>query len=229
MLILPLIAFAGFTLAQGTLIWSIVGAVAALLAAFGAGYFVFESWLEKKRKKQYEAILRRPLLIEHFIPKSEYVGKKFAGAPPEETFPETLTIGIGKYRVMQRVKALINLTTGPIVLRFDGPTKNRPQSWGRDNPFIVKRLPGAQVMDWHGDVHPDITGTWPRFFHQNLYVLFGNRIESFGVWEGYIELEFPIHEGVPVSYKLPLRVTDNTEEDVIPFLRGWSDEGTTES
>ena len=68
-----LVAFAGFSIAQGTLIWSIVGAIGAVLAAIFGGYSVIGEVLRNRR-------LRDPFEITYLIPKRDYPEVLFEGA-----------------------------------------------------------------------------------------------------------------------------------------------------
>ena len=199
-----------------------MGTFAILVVASGVQLRGFH----RRRKSQAAraALLADPLIVEHFIPQSTYKLRAFAGAPDEEGFPEELVIGIGKYRILQRVMAKTELIVGSVVLHLDGPPENSPQVGERDNPYIIERLPEGQVRDWHGVVLPDMTGVWPRQYDEGVYVMIGNSIETTTEWEGHIRLAFSIHGAKRVSYRLRFRVS--AHEDMIPFLRGWSDDAT---
>lgn len=202
------------SLAIGT--WGIITAATAPFAA------LLVSWLLSTVINWWR--WRDPLVVKYVIPQKDYREVLFEGAPPNQELRESLTVGLGSYRVLHLVEPKRSMMTAPIVLGFDGPSQHKPRSLGVDNPFIVDEVLGhraqrevEQLKNWHGEVYPIIEG-WPRQFAANEEWFFGNRVETTGVWDGTMVLTFRIH-GVGLRRKsLNFRVSDKADD--IPFLEG---------
>jgi len=166
------------------------------------------------------------LKVTYVIPQSKYPKAHFCGAPDSEGTPLNLTVGIGHYRLMHNITPKVDILIDPIILRFDGPSLDKPSAHGPDNPFIVQRIDnvsGSYYLDWWGDVQPAPQG-WPRYIHAGETLSIGNRIETTGPWKGKTYFELPIRNKRVLKKKLDFGVTDNENEDQIPFLKGWTDD-----
>lgn len=204
------------------------GAIAAILGAIILSLstaIILYKWGRRKY------VLKNPLDVQYLIPKREYPEASFNGAPREEIKPVSLTVGIGRYRLMHVITPRVDIIVDPIVLRFEGSDKNKPKRYGSDNPFIVNEIPGRggpQYLDWWGDIHPTYQG-WPRYLHLGDTLVIGNRIETTGPWQGKAYFEFPIRDVKVIVKKLTFTVKEDEQADQIPFLKGWSDEKETKN
>ena len=199
------------------------GAIAAIIGAsvvVALALIAFSRWVRRK------FLMRNPLELHYLIPQNKYPEASFTGAPDEESKPDCLTVGIGKYRLMHVVTPKTDILTDAIILRFEGPGKDKPKRSGPDNPFIIKPIEGAIgtfYLDWWGDVQPSPEG-WPRYLHSGDTLVIGNRIETLGPWEGIAYFEIPLRGSPVIIKRLPFEVVEDKSADQIPFLKGWSDD-----
>lgn len=216
-----LIAFAGFSLAQGTLIWSIVGACAAIAAAALSTYFVYQDRQKKKAQRRYEEWLVDPLEVTYLIPKVNYKAKCFPGAPETEQYPTSLKVQLGKtYRIMHVIIPKLDLTILDVEITFSN-SDSSPIHDGSDNPYIIQetvRKGGRlQVQNWHGGwFNPDNIGARPYIKGKPWYI--GNRFKCSSLYQGEMILRFTILERDPrvLEKRLPFEVVDGSDD--IPFM-----------
>ena len=191
-----------------------VGSWAAIVAAFFSGlgiiYGVFK-WLKRKRKLQ-------GLIVRYLVPQSKYPNASFIGAPAKEKKPDRLTDSIGIYRLMHVITPKTDMLIDPIVLRFEGDNKNIPERLGTDNPFIVEKLDDGSYRDWWGDVQPP-PENWPRYLHYGGTLVVSNRIKTTGQWSGKAYFEFRVRNGPVIIKKLIFTVSEDPQDDEIPFLK----------
>ena len=174
-------------------------------------------------------IMHNPLKASYLIPRRDYREALFEGAGVEEQTRDSLSVGVGNYRVMHLIKAKREIDIGPIVLRLKGPEKNKPRPDGVANPYIVDDAPryGSQpeypehteYRNWNGEIYP-LPDKWPRHLLSGDDWYIGNKIETFGDWDGEIILTLPIHGWKTIQKGFRLCVVEGELKDDIPFLEG---------
>lgn len=190
------------------------GSVAAIIAAVclvGGIIYSVCKWRKKRQKLQ-------DLMVHYLIPQSKYPNASFIGAPEQEEKPEQLIVGIGTYRLMHVITPKTDILIDPIILRFEGANKNIPKRYGTDNPFVVEILNDGSYRDWWGDVQPP-PENWPRYLHYGDTLVIGNRIETVGQWSGKAYFEFRVRNEPVIIKKLGFTVSENPQDDQIPFLK----------
>ena len=168
-----------------------------------------------------------PIKLTYVIPKRDYRMVLFEGAGPVEQEATCLTVGIGTYRIMHLVKPKSDISVNPVILRVCGPDRNKPLPGGSDNPHVIEEIVGRMDIDrptkeyrnWNGEVYPSHRG-WPIHVMKGERWYLGNRLETFGPWQGEIVLSFPILDSRIIQQRLPFYVVDEEGRDCIPFLRG---------
>lgn len=197
----------------------IVSGITLAIVAGGAGWGIYK-WIRHWR------CFRNPIELTYLIPKNKYPATTFDGAPDNEIRPNKLVVGIGIYKILHRLTPKADVLIDALVLRFKGPEKNKPISYGPDNPYIVERIEkpsGAYYRDWWGDIQP-VSAGYPRYIHARDTLAIGNRVETFGIWHGKAYFEVPIRNERVITVELDFKVTGKADEEQTPFLKVKGDE-----
>lgn len=157
--------------------------------------------------------------LTYIIPQHNYPNDvHFEGAPKEQQTRKSLTIGIGKYRIMGELTPKVTMQIEKLRLHFEGSEINKPTEHGYSNPFITGTRSGEYV-DWWGNTQRPVS--YPQYAYPKHILSFGYKIETTGKWKGKLCFEIPIVNERIISRALDLEVTDDATKDQIPFLKDW--------
>jgi len=170
----------------------------------------------KKSQKRFNL---QKIVVRYLIPRRSYPnGVSYQDAPEVEGYPQTLTVGIGKYVLSIQLLSKIDLSIDPIRVVFEGKDTNKPRIEGKDSTFIREKLEDGSYRDWWGDVHKPAT-EYPRRFYRKDVLMVSNIVTTFGQWEGKIHVQVPIIEVGIIDRYLDFIVSTNKGNDNVPFLQ----------
>ena len=187
----------------------IAGALAVIYALYAVTKYIL-----------HKVAFRHPIKATYLIPQAEYPCRQFIGAPQKEFTPKNIVVGIGQYQLMHELSVRANVTTGVLVLSFEGPIQNKPTIEKPDNPFIVETFENMgknYLKDWWGIISPYSLDVGPSYWFKDNPRVTGYRVTTTGEWKGKACLEIPIQGEKPFVEKLDFAVSET--EDQIPFLK----------
>ena len=212
-IVMILLAFSGFSYAQGTLIWAVIGAIAALTAAIVAGFALkmqMESRNERLRREGQERDLRqRPFEDMRLWVQSVQEGQLGLDVPrtPDLYEGETLDIVVGEYWIMIRAKARTGWNINEANLRFIDSSIGRPTVTSFTDPD--HRGPHAlSRSDQSGGY--DFSYSPPKPDSENKVINYiGRFYASFG-WEGDLSLLLDLVPGFSAALRIPVQVIEQS-------------------
>jgi len=192
----------------------------AWFAIVAGGIAVIAAIIACYRFIKHKIIFRHPVNATYLVPRAEYPYCKFDGAPVTERKPKKLTIGIGKYRLINILNTEANVKAEHFILTFEGPDLNKPSIDEPDNPFTVGTIEKSGIRyskDWWGYLHPYSTEISTSYWLTGQTRILGHKITTCGEWEGKTCISIPIIGEKPYTIALDLKVS--VEHDEIPFLK----------
>ena len=168
------------------------------------------------KKRQLDGIQ-----VRYLIPQQKYPEATFNGAPKTEIWANKLTVSIGTYKILHRLAPKVSMLVDAPAFYFEGSDENKPKVYGIDNPYKVKRIEridGVYYRDWWGNVQQDVPN-YPKYYHHGNVYAMGNRVQTFGEWKGKCCIEIPVRDEKIITIKMDFSVTNNPDQDNIPFLK----------